>query len=72
MPRTLVYDNKKMGSVWEVIKERECDPHPGKYSLWNPGNGAIHSEVRDFDNRIDLDTYVNKHTNMSLTLGWSE
>jgi len=55
MPRTLAYKpNESMTSVYEVIQERECDPHPGKHSLWCTGNGAIHSEFRNYDSRLVL------------------
>lgn len=49
MSRTLVYKEEKMTSVYEVVRERECDPHPGKYSLWCTGNGSIHPELRGYD-----------------------
>jgi hypothetical protein len=55
MPRTLAYKpNESMTSVYEVIQERECDPHPGKYSLWCTGNGAIHAELRNYEYRKSL------------------
>lgn len=54
MMRIIAYKNKKMTSIWELIEERQCDPNPGQYSLWNTGNGALHSELRGYDIRLKL------------------
>lgn len=58
--RILVLNKNKMTSIYEVIKERECDPHPGKYSLWCTGNGSIHRKFRSYNSKGELPMDIGK------------
>lgn len=42
-----------LDAVWEIYKERDCDPHPGKYSMRH-SNGALHREFRAYDKKGKL------------------
>lgn len=48
--RRFAYKEGQMTPVWEIVRERECDPNPDKYSLRH-SNGTLHSELRGFGNK---------------------
>ena len=42
-----LHPSKKWASIWEVIKERDCDPNPETYSL-RTMNGSLHHKYRSY------------------------
>lgn len=54
--RIIAYKDEKMSSIYEIVEERDCDPRPGKFSLWHIGNGSWHPELRGYEKKYTLAT----------------
>jgi len=64
--RKLAYETDSWGSVWELVRQRDCDPNPGTYCLWNPGNGAIHSKHNNYPTAWDARDAVNEDDDLKM------